>query len=111
MAEVSLTIHGRNYNISCEDGQEQRVQGLGRYVDSKLREIAKAGAATTESHLLVLTALLLADEIVDLRDNIAILGDQAEMSTRFQQEEALMVRAIDSLAGRIDIIAERLQRV
>jgi cell division protein ZapA len=110
MAEVSLTINGRTYGISCEDGQQKRVQELGRYVDSKLREISKAGAASTESHLLVLTALMMADEIIDLRDNMAVLGDQVEETGAFQQEEAIIIRAIGSLADRIDLIADRLQK-
>ena len=66
MAEVTLSINGRDYGISCDDGQEQRVQDLGMYVDSRLRDIAKAGAASNESHLLVLTSIMLADEIFDL---------------------------------------------
>jgi cell division protein ZapA len=110
MAEVSLTINGRTYGISCEDGQQKRVQELGRYVDSKLREISKAGAASTESHLLVLTALMMADEIIDLRDNMAVLGGQVEETGAFQQEEAIIIRAIGSLADRIDLIADRLQK-
>lgn len=110
MAEVALIINGRSYNISCDDGQEKRLQQLGRTVDSKLREIAKSGAATTEAHLLVLTSLMLADEILDLRDNVAVLGDQVEATAEVQKEEALIIRAIDSLADRIDVIAGRLQR-
>ena len=74
MAEVSITINGRTFGISCEDGQEQRVHDLGRYVDARLKEIAKAGAASNESHLLVLTTLMLSDEIFDLRNDVRKLG-------------------------------------
>lgn len=54
MAEVTLEINGRNYGITCEDGQEQRVKDLGVYVDSRLKEITKAGAASNDMHLMVL---------------------------------------------------------
>ena len=68
MAEVNLAIHGRAYDIACDDGQEQRVLEVGRYVDTRAREIAQAGAANNETHLLVLTALVLADEAVSALD-------------------------------------------
>ena len=110
MAEVTLTINGRNYGISCEDGQEQRVVDLGQYVDRRLKEISKAGAAANESHLLVLTALMLADEIYDLRENIGVLGDEVEQSTAFKKDETIIIQAIDQLADRIDHIADRIQK-
>ena len=60
MAEVNLAIHGRSYGIACDDGQESRVMEVGRYVDARAREISQAGAAGNETHLMVLTALVLA---------------------------------------------------
>lgn len=109
MAEVSIVINGRNFGISCEDGQEQRVLDLGRYVDSRFREIARAGAASNEAHLLVLTALMLADEIFDLREDLAILGAQAHSREAQEHENSIVAGAIDQLAERIDQIARRIQ--
>lgn len=110
MAEVSVTIHGKVYGIACDDGQERRVQELGRYVDARLREIAGSGAATNESHLLVLTALVLADEIFDMK--------MAPQQAQIQQEELLdeedermIVDAINHLAARIDSVADRLTKI
>lgn len=120
MAEVSLNIHGKSYGIACEDGQEERVVQLGKYVDARLREIANAGAASTETHLLVLTALVLADEAFENREHLAALYNQQQMQARAQQQnvpeerisaedEQLIVQAIDKLASRIDSVAQRLQ--
>ena len=36
MAEVKIGMNGRSFAIYCEDGQEERVQHLGSYVDSRL---------------------------------------------------------------------------
>ncbi len=110
MGEVNISISGRNYGISCQDGQEQRVQDLGQYVDSRLKDIAKAGAANSETHLLVLTTLMLADEIYDLRENGAAAPPQPVPGTEANQnDEAEVVNAIGQLAERIDMIAKRIQ--
>lgn len=105
MGEVNLMINGRAYSITCDDGQEQRVNNLGLYVDSRVKEIAKAGAATNETHLLVLASLMLADEVYDLREGVAPVANGANQN----EDEALVISAIDSLAERIDTIASRIQ--
>ena len=111
MAELNLTINGRTFGISCDDGQEQRVLDLGHYVDARLKEISSAGAANNESHLLVLTALMLTDEIFDLRDNLAQQEGQSIAKNGASQEDDLAVaKAIDSLADRIDAIARRVSK-
>ena len=109
MAEVKITINGRTFGISCEDGQEQRVIDLGHYVDTRLKEIAKAGAASNESHLLVLTTLMLSDEIFDLRSDVSRLGSKVRNVEANENDEAATAAAIDQLADRIERIAQRIQ--
>lgn len=110
MAQVNVAIHGKVYGIACDDGQERRVQELAGYVDMRLREIAGAGAATNESHLLVLTALVLADEIFDTKANMAAPA-YAEDDRFSEEDERVIVDAINHLAARIDSVAERLQKI
>ncbi len=106
MGEVTLSINGRNYNISCDDGQERRVRDLAAYVDQRMREMARAGAAPNDSQLLVLTTILLADEIFELRDQ---QGAGTPVSALPPEEDAAIAGAIDKLAERINAIAERMQ--
>jgi cell division protein ZapA len=113
MAEISITINGRNYGIACDDGQERRVQELARYVDSRLRDIARSGAATNETHLLVLTTIILADEIADMKASGMPMAAQQVMPvgvSMSHEDEAAIVSAIDLLASRIDSIAGSLQK-
>lgn len=110
MAEVNVAIHGKTYGIACDDGQERRVQDLARYVDLRLKEIAGAGAASNEPHLLVLTALVLADEIFDTKASVQ--APQAPVDERLtEDDERIIVEAINHLAARIDSVAERLQKI
>lgn len=112
MAEISITINGRNYGIACDDGQEKRVQELARYVDFRLKEIARAGAASNESHLLVLTSIILADEIADMKAGGVPVSQQKAVGVKMSDEdEEAIVSAIDLLAARIDQIAGNLQKL
>jgi len=118
MAEVNLSIHGKSYSINCDEGQEQRVVELGKYVDSRLRDIAGAGAAVNDCHLLILTALVLADESFDLRENMHRLqnGENVPMEAMVQpglskEDEEMIANAIAHMASRIDDVASRLQEL
>lgn len=115
MAEVNVTIHGRVYGIACDDGQERRVQELARYIDLRLKEIAGAGAASNESHLLVLTALVLADEVFDAQTHPQALPETAEAphydERMSEDDERVIVDAINHLAARIDSVADRLLKI
>ncbi len=115
MSEITLKINHRGYGIHCDEGQEERLNELAEYVDSRLRDIAAAGAATNESHLFVLTSLVLADEVFDMREELQALrekvrnvGEQDSIG-RSDEEEQMIVEAIDYLANRIGQISKRLQ--
>lgn len=115
MAQVNITIHGKTYGIACDDGQERRVQELGRYVDLRLKDIAGAGAATNESHLLVLTALVLADEVFDAQNNLEhhlqAAPEPVYEERMNEEDERIIVDAINQLAARIDSVADRLLKI
>lgn len=116
MAEVNLNINGKNYGIACDDGQEGRVIEVGQYVDSCAKDIAAAGAASNENHLLVLTALVLADQIKELRDSMQSGANHApqQQAPVYQglrpEEEQTIVQSIENLAGRIESVASRMAK-
>lgn len=117
MSEITLKINNRGYSLSCDQGQEQRLSDLGSYVDSRLKDIAAAGAATNEAHLLVLTSLVLADEVFEMREEMHEMRERLNhfrqnpnaAASSFAEEEAMIAQAIEHLAGKIERIAERLQ--
>ncbi len=65
MADVRLSIAGREYIVTCNDGEEQRLQALGALVDEKAREAGGPTGGLNESRLLLFSALLLADKLHD----------------------------------------------
>lgn len=113
MSQVTLNIRGREYTLSCDAGQEERLQEVGKYVSARLRDISAAGAASNDSHLYILTALVLADEIFDLRDEVARLeaggAPQTEGYTQRSQDDLFATQMIEHLTGKIEYIAERIQ--
>jgi len=99
MAEVSVSINNKQYTIACDEGQEQRVVDLAAHVDGRLQEI-------TDAHLLVLNSIMMADELMDARDNAANANQTPLDGLRITKEdEAAITSAIDQMAERINAIA------
>lgn len=109
MAQIDVNIHGRQFSMECDDGQQVRVQELGQYVDQKVRQLASSGAGSSDAHLMVLTSIILADEIHELRQTLADLGDHVESKASADQEELIVAQAIDALAERINSIADKVK--
>lgn len=124
MAEVTIYINGRSYDISCDNGQEGRIVDLANYIDQKLQQISRSGAAYNDAHLTVLTALVLADEVFDMREQMSGVAARpargqaaaaapapAAAPAVNKEEELALLRAIEQITQRIDGIATRVQQV
>ncbi len=111
MAEITIHINGRPYEITCDDGQEGHVVDLAAYVDSRLQHIARAGGAYNDPHLLVLTSLILADELAKAgkKNDVADPVSSAAVGGLAPEDLDMMTEALDKLAKRIDGIAEKVQ--
>lgn len=111
MAEVNITLNGRIYEISCDPGQEGRIVDLAAYIDQRLQKIARSGGAYNDAHLLVLTSLVLADELYEAREELSAqpAGKKKAASAVDAADEAALAKLLEHLSSRIDGIAEKVQ--
>ena len=71
MGQAIVAISGRSYRISCRDGDEARIAGLGTELAARAERLTASLGVMPESQLLVMTSLMLADELADARAGIA----------------------------------------
>ena len=105
MSEVAVTVNGRPYKITCDDGQEPRIRRLAQYVDARVGEFAKSIGQVGEGRLLLLAALVIADELSDANEAL-----QQEQS-RVRSAETEAADAADAAAGGIHGIARRIEAI
>jgi len=108
MAQVSVTINDRKYQITCEDGQEAHLTRLGGYVDKRLKELVAAVGQVGDAQLLVMVSLLVTDELSDLYAEMDVLKSDEGAAARLDAEEGLG-NSIEQLAERIERIADTLE--
>jgi len=108
MADVDVEVSGRRYRLSCRDGEEDHLRALVRMVDVKAGELTGALGEMTESRTLLLSALLLADELNDLRGAAAVLRNEPPAPAA-EPDPAYAV-AIERIAERVERLADRMER-
>lgn len=112
MAEVNIVINGRSYRIACDDGQEPRVMELGKVIAQRVEAMRQAGAGSNDAHLLVLSSLMMADELQDLKDQLKEAGQVAKSKTEDVPSgipEERMVKILDHLSGRLEGVTQKIQ--
>ncbi|MGH6979674.1 MAG: cell division protein ZapA [Stellaceae bacterium] len=97
MAQVSISLNGREYTIGCGPGEEARIRDLARAVDTRIRKFGPQAGQTGEARLLVMTLLTMADELSDTKG--AANGHSPDA----------FADGVKALAKRIETVADRLE--
>jgi cell division protein ZapA len=80
VATVNVEINGRHYMVGCADGQEERVRLLSRQFDENVRQVSADVGAVGELRLFLMAALLVSDELAELRAQFNKLRVEHEQS-------------------------------
>lgn len=110
MGQVAVTVNGQIYHIACDDGQEEHLRKLALFVDGRVGELAAAVGQVGDRQLLVMTGLLLADELSELRRQLTEVQSRAS-DTATRVGENVLAGEIEDLATRIEAVAQRLERI
>ncbi len=103
MAQLTVKINGYAYTLGCADGEEAHLQAMVDEVDARVTRIKALGAQSGEGRLLVQAALLMADELHDLRLELdaARAGKPAATQAEDKRTQARLAKA----AARAEAIA------
>ena len=93
MSDVTLIIGGREFKVACAEGEEGHIQRLGRMIDGKLTGTSLT-SGQSEARTLLFAALLLADEVHDLRQTASA-----------QAAAAVPPERLDAIAARLENLA------
>ncbi len=106
MANVTLTIGGREFMLACADGEEAHVTRLAQMIDEKLAQAGVVGQ--TEPRMLLFASLMLADELHELRQRPAatapVPAPEPEIPEVLVEE---LVRIADHVENLADLLEQR----
>ncbi len=116
MAQVSVTINGRQFRMTCEDGQEEHLEKLARELDARIGGLRAKFGEIGDTRLTVMAAITVVDELAEagtrvkrLEEELAALQDaRAVISDRNKAAQASIATALSAAAERIEGITKKL---
>jgi len=104
MANIDIEVAGRRYNVACRDGEEEHLRSVAAEVDRRAQDATAALGSLTETRQLLFAALLIADDIKEIRAGAGI-PDPAP-----PPPDPAVAQALERMASRVEAIADSLER-
>jgi cell division protein ZapA len=114
MAQVTLRINGYAYTLGCQDGEEDHLHAMAAEVDKRIDTVKASAGPSGEARMLVIAALLMADDVYEMRQRLAdagsgnAAGGEAE-SGKAPAVDTRLGRRLGKLAKRAEDIAAGLE--
>ncbi len=70
MANVNIKFNGKDFLLSCEDGQEDHLEELASNLNDKFEKLKNDLGNIGENKLLLITAIKVMDEYFDTKKNV-----------------------------------------
>jgi cell division protein ZapA len=105
MAQVSLQINGYGYFLGCADGEEDHLHALAADLDRRIEEIKAATGPSGEARLLLMAALMLSDELHDLRQQY----ETERPASKSEPSAPKIGKRLRGIAKRAEAIAEEAE--
>jgi len=103
MANVNIKFNGKDYLLSCDDGQEESLKKLGNFLDTKFSEVKDNLGNIGENKLFLITTIKIIDEFFDLKKKVADTKmDFEKLSKKFKEIKSLAISYKDTKENEIN---------
>ena len=105
MAQVTIMINNQSYTVTCDDGQEERLQDLATYLDGHVQRLAEQVGRISDARLMLLAGLTICDENNELLGRLRMMEERTGLTS-----EESAVRIIDNATEKVRTVTGRLEQ-
>ena len=92
MANVNVRFNNKDYLLSCDDGQEEVLKKLTKFLDKKYTDLKADLGNLGENKLLLITAIQVIDEYFDLKKRVMSQKTNFDnLSSKFKEMKSLAI--------------------
>tara|TARA_B100000963_G_C22590107_1_gene655066 strand:+ start:364 stop:810 length:447 start_codon:yes stop_codon:yes gene_type:complete len=112
MANVNIKFNNKDYLLSCDDGQEESLKNLTKFLDKKYCELKDKLGNIGENKLLLITTIQLIDEYFDLKQRVTSQKKKLDqLSNKFKELKNLAIKYKDSKDKEIAQLNSELEKI
>ena len=111
MANVNIKFNNKDYLLSCDDGQEESLKKLTKFLDNKYSELKEKLGNIGENKLLLITTIQLIDEYFDLKQRVSQQKKKLDnLSGKFKELKSLAIKYKDGKDKEIALLNDELEK-
>ena len=109
MANINIKFNNKDYLLSCDDGQEESLKSLTKFLDKKYNELKDKLGNIGENKLLLITTIQLIDDYFDLKQRVTQQKKKLdELANKFQELKKLAIKYKEGKDKEIDKLNKEL---
>tara|TARA_B100001564_G_C20460755_1_gene587873 strand:- start:233 stop:679 length:447 start_codon:yes stop_codon:yes gene_type:complete len=109
MANVNIKFNNKDYLLSCDDGQEESLKKLTKFLDGKYSELKDKLGNIGENKLLLITTIQLIDDYFDLKQRVSQQKKKLDnLADKFKELRKLAIEYKDSKDKEINKLTNEL---
>ena len=109
MANVNIKFNGKDYLLSCDDGQEDNLIELANFLDNKYMELKKNIGNIGVQKLLLIATIKIIDDFFDLKKKVeSKRNDFEKLSEKFKEIKSLAINYKDEKELEINKLKEQI---
>jgi len=111
MPNVEFNIGNKTYNINCDAGEEAHIGELAKSVDVRFNAITKTFGSASDSLIMAITALMMEDEIKNLKENGSNNKNTSSKSSEEQAQEInrTIINTLEPITKYIENLAKKVE--
>ena len=111
MANVNIKFNNKDYLLSCDDGQEEDLKTLTKFLDKKYSSLRDKLGNIGENKLLLITSIQVIDEYFDLKKRVQSQKENFEnLSKKFKEMRSLVLDYKEGKEGEISKLNDELEK-
>ena len=111
MANINIKFNNKDYLLSCDDGQEESLKKLTKFLDKKYSELKDKLGNIGENKLLLITTIQLIDEYFDLKQRVAQQKKKLDdLADKFKELKKLAIKYKEGKDKEISKLNDELDK-
>ena len=111
MANVNIKFNNKDYLLSCDEGQEESLKSLTKFLDKKYGQLKDKLGNIGENKLLLITTIQLIDDYFDLKQRVTQQKKKLdELASKFQELKKLAIKYKEGKDKEINKLNDELDK-
>ena len=111
MANINIKFNNKDYLLSCDDGQEESLKKLTKFLDKKYSELKDKLGNIGENKLLLITTIQLIDDYFDLKQRVTQQKKKLDdLANKFQELKKLAIKYKEGKDKEISKLNDELEK-